>query len=154
MLSMSGSGGDAGYDYQANVTAFVAAHGLSNHPLGWFEDFNDVPSEWSAETGGAGDDLRVVTQDGHVIEVQVKHAFRRGEDYVKAIQRLVAGLKKDINLRGIVLVDRHATANIRDGLKEDILRIGAGRTDGLKAITLDLLRELGATPEWHFGSFL
>jgi hypothetical protein len=51
MLCMSGSGGDVGYDYQADGTAFVAAHRISGQPLGWFDNFNDVPSEWSAETG-------------------------------------------------------------------------------------------------------
>lgn len=145
MLYMSGSGGDVGYDYQADGTAFVAVHGISGQPLGWFDDFNDVPSEWSAETGGAGDDLRVVTREGHVIEVQAKHALKRGEDYINAFRRLVSGLKSDPQLRGIVLVDRHASANIRDDLKQDILRIGAGRSDDLKEITLELLRDLGET---------
>lgn len=147
MLSMSGSGGDVGYDYQADGTAFVAAHGLSGQPLGWFEDFTDVPSEWSAETGGPGDDLRVITRDGHLIELQAKHALKRGEDYLKTFRRLVSRLKNDHELRGIVLVGRHASANIRDDLKQDILRIGTGRTDDLKEITLDLLQDLVETPD-------
>jgi len=51
---VSGSGGDAGYDYQANSIAYIAAHALAGQPLGWFEDKFDIPEAWLAETGGPG----------------------------------------------------------------------------------------------------
>ena len=142
---MSGSGGDAGYDYQADATAYVAAHGLAGQHLPWFEDSHDVPAEWSSETGGAGDDIRITTVRRQEIEIQAKHALARGEEFLNAFRRLVTGLKASESLRGVLLVDRLASAIIRDGLKHDIYRIGTGRTDALHAVTTELVTELGET---------
>jgi hypothetical protein len=140
---MSGSGADTGYDYQADATAYVAAHGLAGQPLPWFEGGPDVPVRWLAETGDAGDDLRVITLGNRAIEVQARHAAKRGPDLDTAFQRLVAGLKKSPELRGVLLVDRHTSGVIRNDLKHDIARLGQGRTDALKTATTELLRNLG-----------
>src|SRR5262245_36854036 len=106
---MSGSGGDAGYDYQAKAIAFVASHGLSGQRLRWFEDFSDVPVRWSAETGGIGDDLNICGETGVSIEVQAKHGFTRGDEYNKTLVRMLAGLCREQNQRAVLLVDRHAS---------------------------------------------
>jgi hypothetical protein len=139
---MSGSGGDVGYDYQADATAYVAAHALANQHLPWFEDSHDVPAEWFSETGGAGDDIKVTTAAQEEIEIQAKHALARGEEFLTTFRRFVAGLKASESLRCVLLVDRHASAIIRNELKHDIFRIGTGRTDGLHTVTTELLTDL------------
>jgi hypothetical protein len=139
---MSGSGGDAGYDFQADVIAFIAAHGLAGQPLVWFDHFNDVPAAWLAETSGPGDDIRVITLDGRSIEIQAKHALTRGGEYNETLQKLLTGLKNSPLLRGILLIDRHSSQIIRDDLKHDIVRLGQGRKDGLAQITIELLAHL------------
>jgi hypothetical protein len=144
---MSGSGGDTGYDYQANATAYVAAHGLAGQPLPWFESRNDVPATWSSETGGPGDDIGIVTAEGLAIEVQAKHALTRGPGFVATFQRLTAGLRSSLELRCVLLVDRHASGVIRDELKNDIARLGQGRSDELNPETVELLKDLGESPE-------
>jgi NACHT domain len=143
---MSGSGGDVGYDYQADATAYVAAHGLAGQHLPWFEDSHDVPAEWSSETGGAGDDIKVTTVTQEDIEIQAKHGLSRGEEFLNTFHRFLAGLKTSESLRCVLLVDRHASGIIRDELKHDIFRIGTGRTDGLHAVTTELLNDLHESP--------
>jgi hypothetical protein len=140
--SMSGSGGDLGYDYQADAIAYIAAHGLAGQPLTWFDGFNDMPAAWLAETSGPGDDIQVITVSGAPLEVQARHALQRGEECNEKLRKLVAGLKNSPTLRAVLLVDRHASQIIRDDLKHDIVRLGQGRKDGLKPITLDLLDHL------------
>jgi hypothetical protein len=155
---MSGSGADTGYDYQADATAYVAAHGLAGQPLAWFEEGHDVPARWLAETGDAGDDIRIITVENRHIEVQAKHAATRGADFDAAFHRLVAGLKKSPELRVVFLVDRHASGVIRNDLKHDIVRLGQGRTDALKTATTELLNTLGETqkplPTYFLGCAL
>lgn len=136
---MSGSGGDKGYDYQADAVAYVAAHGLAGQRLGWFEDIEDIPGAWLCETGGPGDDFRVLTTGDIPIEIQVKHGLQRGEEYEKTFRKMFRGLVSSDRLRTAVMVDRHASAIIREDLKNDLVRVGQGRTDGLRAITSDLL---------------
>jgi hypothetical protein len=144
---MSGSGGGGGYDYQADAIAYVAAHALAEVPLGWFEDVEDVVSAWEAETGGPGDDIAVTTLAGRRIEMQVKHRLRRGPDYNDTFQRLFQGLRIHQELRAVLLIDRHSSEAIRNDLKTDISRIGQGRLDGLKQITLDLISQLQMEPD-------
>src|SRR5437667_8879001 len=106
---MSGSGGDLGYDYQANVTAYIAAHALAGQPLGWFDTHIDLPAAWRAETKGPGDDLSVETIAKDTIEIQVKHALQRGEEFDRTFRKLIAGLQNDEHLRAALIVDRAAS---------------------------------------------
>src|SRR5215472_796840 len=152
-MAVSGSGADIGFDYQADAIAYIATCGLSGQPLPWFEDQKYVPASWQAETGGPGDDIRVVTIEGFVIEIQAKHGLTRGEDYDSALRRLVVGLQTDSQLRAVLLVDRHASATIRDDLKRDVLRLGQGRSDGLKPITEDLRKQLESNGLWDASVF-
>ena len=144
---MSGSGGDAGYDYQANAIAYIAAHALSGQRLGWFDGYADIVSSWSAETAGPGDDIAVTTLSGDTIEIQAKHGLTRGPEYLGTFRKLLAGLHADSQLRVVLLVDRHASEVIRSDLKVDIERLGQGRADDLKTITVDLLKELQEDPD-------
>lgn len=139
---MSGSGGDTGYDYQADAIAYIAAHAITGQPLSWFTGKRDIPLSWSSETGGPGDDIRIHTTDGEIIELQAKHALTRGKKYNEALERLILGLKRSPSLRGALLIDHLASEVIRRDLLTDIIRLGQGRTDGLKPITTNLLDTL------------
>jgi hypothetical protein len=144
---VSGSGGDTGYDYQADATAFIAAYALTEQPLPWFSPDLDVPQIWNSETGGPGDDISVRTTNGRTIEIQAKHGLKRGPDYEETFKRLVDGLRKDPSLRAVLLIDRHASQVIREDLKIDLIRLSQGRIDELKSITSELLTTIGATCE-------
>ena len=141
--AVNGSGGDTGYDYQANAIAYVAAHALAGQPLGWFDGQHDIPEVWLAETGGPGDDIRVISTERLPIEIQAKHGLQRGEEYDGTFRKLVNGLRSSPELRAVLVVDRHASRIIRDDLKNDLVRLGQGRTDVITPITSDLLNELG-----------
>lgn len=79
--------------------------------------------------------------------MQVKHRLRRGSDYNATFQRLFHGLRVHQELRAVLLIDRHSSEAIRNDLKTDISRIGQGRQDGLKQITLDLISQLQVEPD-------
>jgi predicted ATPase len=144
---MSGSGADIGYDYQANAIAYIAAHALNEQPLGWFDGIMDVASSWGAETDGPGDDIAITTLAGKKIEIQAKHRLKRGPEYIDTFRVFFNGLRADPELRVVLFVDHHGSDNILTDLKVDIERLGQGRLDGLKQITLDLLQELKEEPE-------
>ena len=145
--SMSGSGGDVGYDYQANAIAYIAAHAINEQPLGWFDGITDIASTWGSETGGPGDDIAITTLAGEKIEIQAKHRLKRGKEFSETFRSFFHGLRADPNLRVVLFVDHHASKNILSDLKVDIERLGQGRLDGLKQITLDLLQELKEEPD-------
>jgi hypothetical protein len=140
--SVSGSGGDTGYDYQANTIAYITAHALAGQPLGWFDGHKDIPDVWLAETGGPGDDISVISTEKLQIEIQAKHGLQRGEEYDDTFRKLINGLQSSPELRAVLVVDRQASRIIQDDLKHDIERLGQGRTDGIKPITNDLLDDL------------
>jgi len=102
---MSGSGGDSGYDFQAESCAFVAAHIVAGRALEFFVDTKDIPVAISMETGGPGDDSCVELITGDRIEIQAKHAMQKGNDFWNAILRLVRGLIADSRLHGVLLTD-------------------------------------------------
>lgn len=141
---MSGSGGARGYDYQADGYAYVAAHGLAGQPLNWFENCTDVPDVILMETGGAGDDQRIITTDGKQIELQAKHALKRGDDLFETLRKMVRALNDDADLRTVIMIDRHASETISEDLRKDIIRLGEGRRDDLKQITKAVLADLNA----------
>jgi len=137
---MSGSSGDAGYDYQAEATAFVAAYAIAEQPLGWFDDAVDVPATLDAESGGPGDDLRILTAAGRVIELQAKLGLRKGKDFWQAIVRLCNGLQAEPALRGVLLVNTAASKPIKVDLRKELLR--GGRRDNEKAILKEVRKRL------------
>jgi HEAT repeat protein/energy-coupling factor transporter ATP-binding protein EcfA2 len=132
---MSGSGGGGGYEYQARAAAYVAAHILAQEPLVWIEhESPDVPIAVAQETGGAGDDLCITLHDGVQIELQAKHGLQKDKLWEPLI-KLVQGLQENPQLYGVLLTDTTASKIIREDLRKDLIRLGQGRTDGLKSIT-------------------
>ena len=136
---MNGSGADTGYDFQADAFAFVAAHALAEQPLGWFDDLKDTPVAIEMETRGPGDDLKVDLSCGTAVEVQVKYGLRQGREFREAMLRLGHGLKDSPELRGVLFVDSTTSGPIRDQLSKDIIRVGEGRSDYLKPITIAIV---------------
>jgi hypothetical protein len=136
---MSGSGGAGGYDYQADVYGYVATHILCGQPLGWFDDFDDMPTAVLSETDGPGDDLAVETQSGFRIEVQSKHGLTRGGKFDEAVSRMVSGLVKDSNLRCVLILDSTSSSPVRDAFRTDVRRLADGRMDDLKEVTKSVL---------------
>src|SRR5262245_24044172 len=136
---MSGSGGAGGYDYQADGYAYIAAHLICRHSLGWFDDINDTPTAVASETGGPGDDLGIETQDGNLIEIQAKHGLTKGDKFDEAMLRMGGALATNPRLRCVLLVDSTTSGTIREDFRTDILRVAEGRTDALKEITLSVL---------------
>lgn len=139
---MSGSGGGGGYGYQAKATAYVAAHILNQQPLSWIEHSTpDIPIAVAEETNGPGDDINITLQDGTTIEVQVKHGLQKNEKFWKAILKLAHGLAENPYLYCILLTDSTASGTFKDELRQDLKRLGQGRTDDLKGITHEVINK-------------
>jgi hypothetical protein len=136
---MSGNAAGGGFDYQADVFAFIGAHGIANTPLDWFQDSIDIPVAVSMETSGPGDDLRIEMETAGCIEVQAKRGLHKNEDLWSALESLFNGLAADENLRCVLVVDSRASGTIRNELKDDLVRVSQGRLDDLRPITEDVL---------------
>jgi len=139
---MSGSGGGGGYEYQARATAYVGTHILAQEPLYWIEHSTpDIPISVEEETNGPGDDLKITLKDDTVIELQAKHGLKKGKEFWKAILKLAHGLAEKSSLYGILLTDSTASGPIKDKLRQDLKRLGQGRTDDLKDITQEVRKK-------------
>lgn len=136
---MSGSAPAGGFEFQSAAFAYVAAHALTETPLGWFDGDTSPPKSVSMETGGPGDDLQVELAQGWRIELQAKKGLSRGSEFRDAIVSLAKGVASDALLAGVLLVDPSASATIRECLRQDILRIADGRLDNLRSETVELL---------------
>lgn len=140
MGASAGSAAGGGFNLQAIVGAYVAAHILARQPLGWLElRAPDTPVSLSAETGGPGDDYRITFQDGTVAEVQVKGGLRGGERLLAAVEALARGLAADPVLHAILVVDERSSHSVRVELHVDLERIAGGREDNLYPVTRRVL---------------
>lgn len=141
---MSGSGGGGGYAYQAGAIAYVAAHILAHERLAWIEhETPDIPAAVEAETGGAGDDLCLTLNDGTQIELQAKHGLQKGKLFDPLI-KLGQGILNNPQLYGVLLTDSTASRTIRENLRNDLKRLGQGRTDQLKSITQEVQQKFAS----------
>jgi energy-coupling factor transporter ATP-binding protein EcfA2 len=139
---MSGSGGSGGYEYQARVTAYVAAHILTKQKLGWIEhSTGDIPIAVAAETNGVGDDIKITLEDSTTVEVQVKHGLKKDQDFWDAIVKLGRGLAANPSLYCILVTDSTASGTFKDQLRKDLKRLGQGRNDDLKEITKEVIKK-------------
>jgi hypothetical protein len=130
-----GSAAERGLDFQARVCAVVMAHLLAERPLGWLEGaMDDTPLELAAETGGPGDDIRFLVKDGKQVESQAKRGLQRGADLWDSLMALSKGISDGSIDAGVLAVCPNSSGTIRESLAEDIVRLGTGRTDGLREI--------------------
>lgn len=130
-----GSAAERGLDFQARISAIVMAHLLAERPLGWLDGvLEDTPLDLGAETGGPGDDLRFSVKDGKHVELQAKRGLQRGDDLWDALMDLSRGVSDGTIDAAVLAVCPNSSGTIREALAEDIIRLGAGRIDGLREI--------------------
>lgn len=130
-----GSRAAGGLAFQANVTAWVAAHMLAGQRLGGLDALIDQPAvAIAAETAGPGDDLCIELGDGRRVEVQVKRGLSRGPRLWEALGALAAGVHRGETDFGLLVTCPQASKPILVDLARDLERIGSGRTDQLSAI--------------------
>ncbi|WP_008317053.1 tetratricopeptide repeat protein [Leptolyngbya sp. PCC 6406] len=111
---MSGSGAAGGFDFQAVVGAFVAAHLLADDQLRW-SIWLDLPISIAFEQGGAGDDIRIEFLSGDSYEVQVKRGLRADSILEEALIKMTSALKPQE--RGIIAVDPTSSGTVTQGLR-------------------------------------
>ena len=141
---MGGEATSSGINYQARVIAYVYAHILAQTRLGWRGLVIDTPIAVSGETRGPGDDARIEFGSSYpAIEVQAKHGLRGGANLADAVARIGgAGAAGGFDLV-VIAVDRGSSRPVHLGFARDLERLQAGRTDGLRPITQDLLPRIG-----------
>lgn len=136
-----GSAGSGGYDFQARVVAYIAAHIIAVRRLDWLEGRNDAPLAVAAETVGPGDDIRIEFDNG-TVDVQVKRGLDR-TGLRDVIRRFAGEVRARPAAEIVLLVDsERSSSTIRSDLRVDLTRIRQGRRDELKAIARDVLSVL------------
>lgn len=140
---VGGSAAERGLDFQARVSAIVMAHLVAERPLGWLKGvLDDTPLELDAETGGPGDDVRFLASGGKRVELQAKRGLQRGNDLWEALLSLAEGVGAGCIDAGVLAVCPNSSGTIRETLSEDIIRLGNGRSDGLREIGSDFSSRL------------
>lgn len=143
--AVGGSAAERGLDFQSRISAIVMAHLLAERAIGWLEGvLDDIPQAIEAETGGPGDDVRFVAKGGDNVELQAKRGLQRGGDLWSALLALAQGVSAGKIDAGVLAVCPNSSATIRETLAEDIVRLGAGRSDGLREIGVDWVERLSA----------
>lgn len=140
-----GSATGGGINFQAAVTAIAEIHMANGSKLGWFESvLDDIPVEVSAETGGPGDDIKLLFRNGSVAEVQVKKGLQKGNKLWSSLIELAKAINNKLITHGLLIVCPESSTSIRADLSRDIHRIGDGRTDDLKQISNEFVSKLEA----------
>jgi len=143
--SGGGSATGGGINFQAAVSSIVAVHILDGSKLGWLDGIHDdIPIQVSAETNGPGDDVRIRYSDESICEVQVKKGLSKSKKLWTTLESLAAAIDGCSIAYGILVVCSETSGTIRRDLSRDIIRIGGGRTDGLKPISKEFLEKLDA----------
>lgn len=132
-------------NFQAAVTAIATIYMARGRPLLWLNKLiDDTPVTVDAETGGAGDDIRLFLKDGKTVEVQVKKGVRVGDALWEALLKLANAVVTDTADFGVLAVSPTSSNTIKDNLASDLVRIGDGRIDRLSAIAKNLMDKLAA----------
>jgi hypothetical protein len=132
-----GSAAAGGINFQAAITAIAEVHVASGAALLWLNGIaNDIPTAISSETGGPGDDIRLLLQDGSLVEVQIKRNLSAGDRLWNPLLELARALHENTIAYGLLIVSPDSSSTIRHDLARDILRMGDGRSDGLKSLAL------------------
>lgn len=146
----TGGGGptaSGGFNFQAAATAIALSHALRGIPLNWLEGLAaDTPISVAAETGGGGDDLRLVLKAGLIVEAQVKKGLTAGAHLWTALMDLAAALAEGKAQFGLLLVSTTTSGTIRQGLAADLVRMGEGalpKAGSLGAKFFDRLKARG-----------
>lgn len=140
-----GSATAGGMNFQAAVTAIAAIQLARGVALRWLDGVvEDIPAALYAETGGAGDDIKIQFRNDTVAEAQIKRGLAAGA----RLWEPLIGLSKAINTGkisyGVLVVSPTSSRTIRDQFARDIVRIGEGRTDNLSALAKQFVAKLSA----------
>lgn len=149
-IKKNSSGGSAtagGINFQAATSAIVYSHILDGSPLNWLNGvISDIPIALAAETGLAGDDIALEFSDGARAEAQVKKGLNKSNRLWEPLLELATAINEKKLDYGILVVCPESSNSIKSDLAKDIIRVGQGRSDNLKAITVDFLSRLD---EYH-----
>ncbi|RMB01492.1 NACHT domain-containing protein [Eilatimonas milleporae] len=138
-----GSATGGGMNFQAAVTTIASIHMSCGSPLKWLDGVtDDTPIEVFAETGGAGDDLKINFQNELTAEIQIKKGLRKGQKLWETLTKLALAISKNEINFGVLIVCPESSQTIRLELATDIRRLGGGRTDNLKPISQEFFQTL------------
>jgi len=140
-----GAATGGGMNFQAAVTAIALVHMARGRQLGWLAGLvDDTPVAVHAETGGAGDDIRLILRDGSRVEIQAKKGLRATSELWNAMLALSSGLADGSIDFGLLAVSPTSSRTITNDLARDVVRIGEGRKDQLSPLADRLVGELKA----------
>ena len=133
-----GGGGPAtasGINFQAAVTAIAGVHLINGSPLGWLDGLvNDTPVAVWAETGGAGDDIKLELRDESTVEVQVKRGLQTGDRLWTSLMSFAHAIAAEEVSYGVLVVSPDSSDTITYELSRDVRRLADGRTDDLGSV--------------------
>lgn len=145
-IKRNSSGGSAtagGINFQAATSAIVYSHILDGSPLNWLDGLiNDIPLALAAETGQAGDDIALEFSNGVRAEAQVKKGLNKSKRLWEPLIELATAINEKKLDYGILVVCPESSNSIKSDLSKDIIRVGQGRSDNLKSITVEFLSRL------------
>ncbi|MGY6770690.1 NACHT domain-containing protein [Komagataeibacter sp. NFXK3] len=140
-----GAATGGGINFQAAVTTIAFSYLLRGRPLKWVEGLHDdVPVSVAAETGGSGDDIRLLLRGGKICEIQVKRGLQSGEDLWKSLIAMGRAIAEGATDFAVLAVSPTSSQTIRQELATAIVRIGEGRTDNLPTIATTFLNKVTA----------
>jgi hypothetical protein len=140
-----GAAASGGMNFQAAVTAIAYVYMARGRPLSWLDKVaEDVPISVEAETGGAGDDIRLLLKSSETVEVQVKKGLRLGAELWNSVTRLASAIRASTIDYGVLIVSPTSSNTITQDLANDLVRLGEGRSDNLSNIGATLASKLVA----------
>lgn len=140
-----GAATGGGMNFQAAVTAIACIYMARGQRLAWLGNLvDDVPVAVEAETGGAGDDIKLHLKTGEVVEVQVKKGLQSGDQLWDSLTGLARATANGTINFGVLVVSTTSSRTITEKLANDIVRLGDGRNDNLSNIATALVQKLEA----------
>lgn len=140
------SGGAAtggGINFQAATIAIAYLYMARGQQLSWLNDLvADIPVSVATETGGSGDDIRILLGSGDVIEAQVKKGLQKGSRLWEPLVDMAKGCSRGEINYGVLIVCPNSSGTIRNHLAKDLLRIGGNRFDGLSDIAQEFVNKI------------
>ncbi|TXH70565.1 MAG: NACHT domain-containing protein [Thiothrix sp.] len=138
-----GAATSAGINFQAVVSAIACIYMVRGQSLLWLNGLaEDIPVVVDAETGGAGDDLRLLLKSGETIEVQVKKGLKADDNLWTTLLSLARGVYSQSINYGVLIVSPTSSNTITEYLSRDIIRLGEGRDDSLSDIAKRFVTKL------------
>ncbi|WP_395705965.1 NACHT domain-containing protein [Casimicrobium huifangae] len=140
-----GAATGGGMNFQAAVTAIACIYMARGQRLAWLANLvDDTPVAVEAETGGAGDDIKLHLKTGEVVEVQVKKGLQSGDKLWASLIGLARAADEGTINFGVLVVSTTSSRTITENLANDIARLGDGRNDNLSPAAITLVEKLEA----------